>query len=196
MAVINYYLHWNSSLGHIWKRRPRTRSGMCTQQWECLLWQSLSLLQVRCRCSWVFFPQLQLFSHLPMQGKLKGTVLNGALSTPNLSCQGSWVPVPGTYYQLPHPWKRQLWPGPPCTQNPQSHTNFYGPCISAVQSHVLGASQMKTSDLPSRVNKSPTEEINTINLRIFLFFFLISLIFEKVAKPGEEVQTLSYGNPV
>lgn len=29
-----------------------------------------------------------------------------------------------------------------------------------------------------------------------MFFFLISLILEKVAKPGEEVQTLSYGNPV
>lgn len=143
-------------------------SGVCTQQWECLLQPSQSLLQVRPRCAWIFLSQL--LPHLSMERTLKGMVLRRAPSIPKLP-QGSQMPAPSMYHQLPQPWKTHLWPGPLVLGTTTTKSSYPSSCINALQPYVLDASQMKIRDLPSRAYKSPTEGINKLNFRKNLSFF-------------------------
>lgn len=44
------------------RQETQGMSGVCTQQWECLLQPSLSLLQVRPKHAWIFDPSFSLTS--------------------------------------------------------------------------------------------------------------------------------------
>lgn len=159
-------------------------SGVCTQQWECLLQPSQSLLQVRPRCARIFWSQL--LPHLSTERTRKGMALTRVLSIQKLP-QGSKVPAPSMYHRLPQPWKTHLWPVVLGTT--KTNSSFPSSCISALQPYVLDAWQMKIRDLPSRVYKSPTEGMNKLNFRKKLVIFKNWVNTGKVAKLHEEILT-------